>query len=372
MARGMLGRPGRGLLPLRGHSNIQGIGSMGAVPKLKQATADAIAGELGATLPAGMGMDTLECIQRASEGRVRAAVHLGGNLFGSAPDAGFARSALSRIGTTIFLTTTLNTGHMHGRGRESIILPVLARDEEPQATTQESMFNFVRLSEGGRARFEGARAESSIIVDLGRRTLPAGVADRFAAFDDLRAVRRLIAKAIPGYEAIAAIDQTKREFHVGGRLFHKPAFNTQSGRAKFHAVSLPEPTELGDGVLRLMTIRSEGQFNTVVYDEEDVYRGQERRDVILMSPEDIRRLGLRVDAKVTVSSEAGEMRGVLVRAADIRPGNAAMYYPEANALVPRRVDRESRTPSFKNVPVRVVAERSLPVIASRGSGVVHA
>ncbi len=372
MARGMLGRPGRGLLPLRGHSNIQGIGSMGAVPKLKQATADAIASELGATLPAGAGMDTLECIQRASEGRVRAAVHLGGNLFGSAPDAGFARSALSRIGTTIFLTTTLNTGHMHGRGRESIILPVLARDEEPQATTQESMFNFVRLSEGGRPRFDGARAESSIIVDLGRRTLPAGVSERFAAFDDLRAVRRLIAKAVPGYEAIAAIDQTKREFHVGGRLFHKPTFNTPNGRAKFHAVSLPEPTELGDGVLRLMTIRSEGQFNTVVYDEEDVYRGQERRDVILMSPEDIRRLGLRVDAKVTVSSDAGEMRGVLVRAADIRPGNAAMYYPEANTLVPRRVDRESRTPSFKNVPVRVVAERSLPVIASRGPGVVHA
>jgi anaerobic selenocysteine-containing dehydrogenase len=129
---------------------------------------------------------------------------------------------------------------------------------------------------------------------------------------------------------------------------------------------------LGHDVLRLMTIRSEGQFNTVVYDEEDVYRGQERRDVILMSPSDIRRLGLRVDGRVTVSSEAGEMRAVLVREADIRPGNAAMYYPEANALVPRRVDPESRTPSFKNVPVRVVAQRSLPIIASRGPGVVHA
>jgi molybdopterin-dependent oxidoreductase alpha subunit len=372
MARGMLGRPGRGLLPLRGHSNIQGIGSMGAVPRLKESTAKAIAAELGASLPDGKGMDTLECIQRASEGRVRAAVHLGGNLFGSAPDAGFAKRALSRIDTTIFLTTTLNTGHMHGRGRESIILPVLARDEEPQATTQESMFNFVRLSDGGRARFAGARSESSIIVDLGRRVLPTRVAERFGAFDDLREVRRVIAKTIPGYEAVGAIDESRREFHVGGRLFRTPRFNTPSGRARFHAVSLPEPTELGDGVVRLMTIRSEGQFNTVVYDEEDVYRGQERRDVILMSPEDIERLSLRVDGRVTVSSEAGEMRGVLVRAADIRPGNAAMYYPEANVLVPRRVDQESRTPSFKNVPVRVVLERSLPIMLSRGPGVVHA
>jgi anaerobic selenocysteine-containing dehydrogenase len=198
------------------------------------------------------------------------------------------------------------------------------------------------------------------------------VAERFGAFDDLREVRRVIAKTIPGYEAVGAIDESRREFHVGGRLFRTPRFNTPSGRARFHAVSLPEPTELGDGVVRLMTIRSEGQFNTVVYDEEDVYRGQERRDVILMSPEDIERLSLRVDGRVTVSSEAGEMRGVLVRAADIRPGNAAMYYPEANVLVPRRVDQESRTPSFKNVPVRVVLERSLPIMLSRGPGVVHA
>lgn len=103
-----------------------------------------------------------------------------------------------------------------------------------------------------------------------------------------------------------------------------------------------------------MTIRSEGQFNTVVYEEEDLYRGQERRDVILMAREDIERLGLRENQPVDVRSDTGVMRGVLARAIDIRPGNAAMYYPEANVLVPRAVDGESRTPTFKHVRVTVI------------------
>ena len=104
-------------------------------------------------------------------------------------------------------------------------------------------------------------------------------------------------------------------------------------------------------------MRSEGQFNTVVYEEEDIYRGQERRDVILMNPADIRRLGLSADQRVTIRSAAGELRGRLVRPYDIRAGNAAMYYPEANVLVPRDVDPRSKTPAFKSVLVTVVPEQ---------------
>ena len=105
-----------------------------------------------------------------------------------------------------------------------------------------------------------------------------------------------------------------------------------------------------------MTIRSEGQFNTVVYDEEDLYRGQERRDVILLAPEDMDRLGLKPDQRVRVCSAAGEMRHILARPFDVRPGNAAIYYPESNVLVPKEVDPQSKTPSFKLVPVTVEAE----------------
>ncbi len=100
-----------------------------------------------------------------------------------------------------------------------------------------------------------------------------------------------------------------------------------------------------------MTVRSEGQFNTVVYEEEDIYRGQDRRNVILLNRADIERLGLRVEQRVTVRSAAGSLSGILVRDYDIRAGNALMYFPEANALVPTTTDPESKTPAFKAVPI---------------------
>jgi molybdopterin-dependent oxidoreductase alpha subunit len=361
LMRGMLGKLGAGLLPLRGHSNVQGIGSMGAVPALKDSVRAAIERRLNVTLPTTPGLDTLACVERAHAGGVRVAWHLGGNLFGSCPDAAFARDSLRRIGLTVFMSTTLNTGHVHGRGQESIVLPVLARDEEPQATTQESMFSFVRLSDGGAPRHRGPRAEVEIVAEVGERLLGAPRGVDFAALRSHGAVRELIGATIPGYATIAEMDRTAQEFHIDGRLLREARFPTPSGRARFHAVA-PTPGPGSGGELRLMTIRSEGQFNTVVYEEEDLYRGQERRDVILMSPVDIAGLGLRENDAVTVRSDAGEMRSVLVRRAAIRAGNAAMYYPEANALVPRRVDERSRTPSFKNVRVRVAKEVGLKIV----------
>ena len=180
LLRGMLGRPGAGLLPLRGHSNVQGIGSMGAVPELKGAVVAALEERLGVKLPRTPGLDTLACVARAGEGRVRCALHLGGNLYGSCPDSAGAGAALKQIGMTVFLSTTLNTGHIHGRGRESIVLPVLARDEEAQATTQESMFNYVRMSSGGKARYQGPRAEVEVIAAVAREVLGAGHAVDFS------------------------------------------------------------------------------------------------------------------------------------------------------------------------------------------------
>ncbi|MBY0588814.1 hypothetical protein K2X85_16700, partial [bacterium] len=105
------------------------------------------------------------------------------------------------------------------------------------------------------------------------------------------------------------------------------------------------------GSLKLMTVRSEGQFNTVVYEEEDLYRGQERRDVILMSLNDINERGLVTDQKVLVKNATGVMGPLLVRPFDIRPGNVLVYYPEANVLVPSVIDPHSKTPAFKAVDV---------------------
>jgi anaerobic selenocysteine-containing dehydrogenase len=282
----------------------------------------------------------------------------------------------------VYLSTTLNTGHAHGTGERTFILPVLPRDEEPYRTTQESMFNFVRLSDGGRARHSGPRPEVHVLSGLARRVL----ADRPGPIDwselrDADAVRRSIAELVPAMEAVETIGETRREFHIPGRVLHEPRFPRPGGRARFHAHGIPEEAApesgatttpatgrasdigaavspaaaaAGNGTLRLMTVRSEGQFNTVVYEEEDVYRGQERRDVILVHPSDLERMKLAADTPVRVISEVGEMRAS-IRPFDIRPGNALMYYPEANVLTSRAVDPTSRTPAFKSTWVRVVA-----------------
>ncbi|MCI0379145.1 MAG: FdhF/YdeP family oxidoreductase [Gemmataceae bacterium] len=357
LLRGMVGKPRAGLLPIRGHSNVQGVGSMGVAPNLKQAVFDNLEKVLGIRLPTAPGLDTMGCIRAAAEGKVRAAFCLGGNLFGSNPDARFAERALGNLDFVAYLNTTLNTTHAWGRARATLVLPALARDEEPQKTTQESMFNFVRLSDGGPARLNGPRSEVAVIADIARRYFGSRRISEALDLDWTKlqshcAIRDLIARIIPGFEAMRDLDRNGKEFQIGGRTFHLPRFNTPNGKARFHVTALPplggEPNQL-----RLMTVRSEGQFNTVVYEEEDIYRGQERRDVILLNPEDIRRLGLKVDQRVRVTSAAGEMRNILVRPFDIKEGNALMYYPEANVLVPAVVDPRSKTPAFKSVLVTV-------------------
>ncbi len=253
-----------------------------------------------------------------------------------------------------YLNTTLNTGHAWGRARETLILPVLARDEEPQPTTQESMFSFVRLSDGGPTRIPGPRSEVEIVANVAAGVLGERSPVKWQELTQLCHLREMMARIIPGFEKLAEIDRTRQEFHIAGRLFHTARFPTPSGKAKFAAVPIPARKE-SERELRLMTVRSEGQFNTVVYEEEDIYRGQERRDVILMNATDIERLGLRVDQRVTVRSAAGSLSNVLVRSFDIRAGNVLMYFPEANVLVPTTTDPQSRTPAFKSVLVTVEA-----------------
>jgi anaerobic selenocysteine-containing dehydrogenase len=175
-------------------------------------------------------------------------------------------------------------------------------------------------------------------------------------------IREAIAKVIPGFEHLATIDRTKQEFHIPGRTIHEPRFPTADGKAVLHLHELPDLAG-GENGLRLMTVRSEGQFNTVVYEDEDIYRGQERRDVILLHPDDMAQLGLTDDQRVTVESSTGRLRGILARTFfEIRAGNALMYYPEANVLVPRNADPHSRTPAFKSIAVTVTAE--VPVIVT--------
>ena len=351
LARGWLGRPGSGLMPIRGHSNVQGVGSVGVNPTLKAAFAERMQ-ELYGIEPGGReGLDTYASMEAAKDGNIDAALLMGGNLYGSSPDLPWASEALEKIPFSVYVSTKFNEGHVHGRGKTTIILPPLARDEETQATTQESMFNFVRLSDGGADAPSGElRSEVDIIASLAERILPAGRFD----WNELRSHKKLrehIAHVVPGYAALADVDGSGGEFHIEGRTFHEPVFKTPSGKAQFEVTGVPA-LERGEGEFTLMTLRSEGQFNTVVYEEEDLYRGNTRRDVVMMSQEDATRQGLAEGDAVTVSTECGSMR-VHTAIVDIRAGNLAMYYPEANLLVPRRLDPASGTPAFKSVIARL-------------------
>ncbi len=361
LLRGMIGKEGAGVMPIRGHSNVQGIGSMGVTPKLKDSVFAALEREFAVQLPTTAGLDTLGCIEEAHAGRLKFGLCLGGNLYGSNPESTFSGEAINKLETIVYLSTTLNTGHAHGLAQETIILPVLARDEEPQPTTQESMFNYVRMSDGGPARHVGPKSEVEVVATMASRTLGNSGPIDWQSMQNTGKIREAIAKVVPGFEQLATIEQTKQEFQIAGRTFHKPGFPTPSGRAKIHCHPLPELRGSGEQ-LRLMTVRSEGQFNTVVYETEDLYRNQTRRDVILLHPDDVQRRGLKEDQPVTIHSEVGEMRGILVRPySEIRAGNALMYYPEANVLVPRTADPSSKTPAFKNVLITI----SVPVPAAK-------
>jgi molybdopterin-dependent oxidoreductase alpha subunit len=366
LLRGMVGREHAGLMPIRGHSNVQGLGTVGVTPALKQHMLERFEKRLGIQAPKSPGLDTMACMDAAWDQQMDFALCLGGNLYGSNPAAARAFDALSRIKTIVYLSTTLNTGHAWGTGKETLILPVLPRDEEPQSTTQESMFSFVRLSDGGPARHPRARSEVSILADLGQRIFTNDPRLDWAQMHSHQAIRELIADLIPGYEDLKTIDSSQKEFHVPGRAVRNYQFPTPSGRAKFHPTELPG-RQLLPGQLLLTTLRSEGQFNSVVYDEEDLYRGQEHRQVILMNPDDIRSMGLEVNQPVRIQSSAGEMRYIRVRPFDIRQGNAAMYYPEANILVPHAVDPLSKTPAFKSIAITVQPEPNPATAPQRSS-----
>jgi molybdopterin-dependent oxidoreductase alpha subunit len=357
LLRGMVGKKHAGLLPIRGHSNVQGMGSMAVTPTLKKAVFDRMTDE-GVFVPTTKGYDTLACIHAAQNSDMDFAFCLGGNLYGSNPDSSATAAAFSKIDTVVYASTTLNTGHAWGTGKETIILPVLARDEEKQSTTQESMFSFVRLSDGGINRHQSLKSEVEVISEIASRVLGNDKLFNWGELEDHNSIRKIISRIIPGYEPIKNIGITKDEFHIPGRILHTPTFPTESGKAKFIYHSIPNLIPLKKDELQLLSVRSEGQFNTVVYEDEDLYRGQDRRNVVLMNKNDMDRLGFIKDDRVIVKSKTGVLDNILARPFDIKKGAVLMYYPEVNSLIGQSVDPLSRTPGFKSTIVNIQASRS--------------
>jgi molybdopterin-dependent oxidoreductase alpha subunit len=349
MLRGMIGRKNTGLLPLRGHSNVQGIGSVGVTPALKQKVFENIEKHLAVKLPTTPGWDTMTCMQEASDGHVDVAFLLGGNLYASNPNLNFAQKALNNIPFKVFLNTTLNEGHIKGIDGEVIILPVLTRDEEKQGTTQESMFNYMRMSDGGIARLKNVLSEVEIISTIASKVIDKKVLN-FSKFKSHQTIREVIGSVIPGFEKLKKIDATKEEFQIAGRTLHTPEFNTPSGKAKFIYNPLPE-NALAPNALSLMSVRSEGQFNSIVYEEEDAWRGTKHRDVLLMNIEDMKARNIMEGQRINIKSKTGVLENFEALSFNIAKGSTMGFYPETNVLVSSDNDPRSLTPAFKNTEI---------------------
>jgi anaerobic selenocysteine-containing dehydrogenase len=215
------------------------------------------------------------------------------------------------------------------------------------------MFNYVRLSDGGIDRLDNVRPEVHVLCDIALRLFD-GVGVDFEAFKTHRHIREAIAAIVPGMEALASIDVAKREFHVGGRLLHTPDFKTVDGLARFRVHAVPEMPAVPSGrpsPFLLSTVRSEGQFNTIVYEYRDSYRQTDERWVVMMNPDDARERSLEDGDTVNLVSAQGRMADVRVHAYDLPRGNLMAYFPEANVLISTAVDPQSRTPAFKSTPV---------------------
>ena len=366
---GNAGKVGAGTMPIRGHSNVQGFGSMGVTIHLKKDIKTALEKLLGRSLDLAAGYDTRKLIEAADEGKVDTLMCLGGNLFAANPDSTQAKRAISKIDTVIYLATKPNLGHFHGLGKKNtIIIPVFARFENPHKTTTESGNNFVRLSNEGKTHLKDADliSEVEFLTQLAHR-LHGEAPINWPKLQNPQYVRQLIAQTIPGYEKIVQIDETGEEFTISGRIFTEPKFLTPSGKAAMFVTPLPDltlptPEDFGveesvpNVVIALVTARSYSQHNTVVYKLDDQYRGIPHRNCILMNHKDAEKANLRSRALVTVQGDAGKLENVEVIYGSIRQGAALMFYPEVNVIFKARIEKRSGTPAFKRVPAIVYAQ----------------
>ncbi len=369
LLRGMIGKPGAGLCPVRGHSNVQGDRTMGIWEKAPESFLAALDSRFGITTPRRHGYDTVNAIRAMRDGRVSVFIGMGGNFASATPDTEVTEDALRRCALTVQVSTKLNRSHLV-HGRTALILPTLGRTDRDlvngrkQVVSVEDSMSMVHLSRGSLPPpGPQVRSEVAIICQLARRLLgPQHPVpwERFA--DDYDSIREEIAAVVPG-----CADYNRRVRQPDGfQLPHPPRdtreFPTSTGKANFATYPL-QWVPVPHGRLVLQTLRSHDQYNTTIYGLDDRYRGVKGgRRVVFVNPSDIAALGLSDGEHVDLVSEWDSPDGVQERRANdflvvpypTPPGNAAAYYPETNSLVPLdHVAHKSNTPVSKAVVVRL-------------------
>ncbi|MDX3535962.1 FdhF/YdeP family oxidoreductase [Streptomyces sp. MB09-01] len=365
LLRGNIGRPGAGVCPVRGHSNVQGDRTMGIFERPAPAFLDALDKEFGITSPRGHGFDVVRSIQAMRDGRAKVLFAMGGNFVGATPDTEVTEAAIRRTALTVHVSTKLNRSHAV-TGRRALILPTLGRtDKDVQAAgkqfvTVEDSMGMVHASRGNLAPASPhLLSEPAIVARMARAVLGAASATPWEEFErDYASIRDRISRVVPGFE-----DFNAKVARPGGfRLPHAPRderrFPTTTGKANFTAAPVEYPT-VPQGRLLLQTLRSHDQYNTTIYGLDDRYRGiTGGRRVVMVNPEDAAELGLADGSYTDLVSEWKD--GVERRAPGFRVvhyptarGCAAAYYPETNVLVPLDSTADtSNTPASKSVVVR--------------------
>lgn len=370
LLRGNIGRDGTGISPVRGHSNVQGQRSVGIAEKPELVPLDRLADMFGFEPPREKGMNTVEACEGLIAGKVRAFIGLGGNFIRAIPDSDVIEPHWSRMRLTVQIATKLNHSHLVN-GSIAYLLPCLGRTEEdiqasgPQAVTMEDTFSCIHGSIGRRPpASDHLKSELAIVAGIAKATLPANPKVTWDAWvDDYCRVRDLIAETYP--EEFS--DFNARMFTPGGfyrgNAARERIWKTESGTAAF--TTPDDKTSVGfadsPGRYRLITMRSNDQFNTTIYGMSDRLRGIEgTRQVLLMSPDDIARAGLVDGQMVSLVSDADdgvhrEVGPLKVVPFKLPNGCVGSYYPEMNPLVALgNHDTRSKTPAYKSVPVKIV------------------
>lgn len=372
LLRGMIGKPGAGVCPVRGHSNVQGDRTMGIWEKMPESFLDALDSEFGITAPREHGWDTVDSIRAMRDGRARVFIGMGGNFVSATPDTEVTEAALRACELTVQISTKLNRSHVV-HGRTALILPTLGRtdldlqDGTRQQVSVEDSMSMVHLSTGRlQPVSDDLRSEVAIVCELAAELFGPDHPVPWERFRrDYDHIRDAIARVVPG----CADYNRKVRGRNGFQLPHPPRdnreFRTASGKANFAVNDLHWP-RIPQGRLLLQTLRSHDQYNTTIYGLDDRYRGiHNARRVVLVHPDDIAEFGFADGDLVDLISEFSD--GVERRVTGFRivgyatpRGNAAAYYPETNPLVPLdHVAERSNTPVSKAVVIRLEPHRHI-------------
>ncbi|CAI1601258.1 FdhF/YdeP family oxidoreductase [Serratia fonticola] len=366
---GQLGKPGAGLCPVRGHSNVQGNRTMGIDEKAPKALLDSLEQHFGFSPRREMGHNTVEAIEAMLRGEVKVLIALGGNLAAAAPDTERTAQALRRCDLTVHISTKLNRSHLI-TGKDALILPTLGRTEldmqasGPQYITVEDSFSMVHASEGiGKPLADTQRSETAIVCGIADAVLGNQQLDWLELADDYSLIRQHIQATIPGFDDFNQRCELPGGFYLGNAAAEL-RFATQSGKAEFCAAPLPDTLFPQIGAQKapfvLQTLRSHDQYNTTIYGLDDRYRGvYGQREVLFIHPEDLADLGLQDGELVEIETLWNDgitrkVSGFKLVSYAIPRGNLAAYYPETNPLVPLASFGDGTgTPTSKSVPVAI-------------------